>query len=255
MCDLAILLELATSVALDAGQAIETDGEMYRNVEQDLERDVKIKADRELESIIVKRLLRETQYPVLSEESGYLGGMKTSQGYYWIVDPLDGSLNFSRGIPINCISIALWEKMDPKLGVVYDFNRGELFSGLVGEGAWLNGKPIKVSEISEKSRAVLFTGFPVSTDFSRNSLLDFVQNVKLYKKIRLLGSAALSLAYVASGKGDAYIENDIKLWDVAAGIGLVKAAGGRVECIPSRGGNVFKVWAGNQNIVALGTGR
>ncbi len=234
------------SVASDAAQTIEEDREMRQNVEQDLARDVKVRADRELDAAIVSRLLKETPYPVLSEESGCLGGEKTSSDYRWIVDPLDGSLNFSRGIPINCISIALWKGMEPKLGVVYDFNRGELFSGVVGEGAWLNGKPIRVSEIGEKSRAVLCTGFPIATDFSKKSILDFVEQIRAYKKIRLLGSAALSLAYVACGRADAYMENDIKIWDVAAGIAIVEGSGGVVCYTQTSSENILRVQATNR---------
>jgi len=233
-------------VSSDAAKVIDKVGVKYRDVEKELIRDVKIRADRELESIILNRLLGETSYPVLSEESGYLGGDKTSSDYRWIVDPLDGSLNFSRGIPINCISIALWKGLAPKLGVIYDFNRSEIFSGVVGEGAWLNGKPINVSGIDEKSCAVLCTGFPVATDFSKTSLLDFVEKIRMYKKIRLLGSAALSLAYVACGRADVYAENDIKIWDVAAGIALVKAAGGNVDILNlDRTGSTLNIAAAN----------
>ncbi|NQV02149.1 MAG: inositol monophosphatase, partial [Bacteroidia bacterium] len=129
MPDLSVLLSLAQDIAEDAVRIIEKDINKYQKVEQDLERDVKVLADRGLESVIVKRLLEEAQYPVLSEEAGFLGGSNKNTDYRWIVDPLDGSLNFSRGIPINCISIALWKGMEPLLGVVCDFNRDETFSG------------------------------------------------------------------------------------------------------------------------------
>lgn len=246
MIELSTLLNFAISVALSVADTLEKDREMHQNVEQDLPRDVKVGADREFESIIVDRLLRETPYSVLSEESGYFGREKTNAGYRWIIDPLDGSLNFSRGIPINCISIALWKGMEPRLGVVYDFNRKELFSGVVGKGAWLNGKAIKVSEVCEKSKAVLCTGFPVATDFSRASLLDLIEQIRLYKKIRLFGSAALSLAYVSCGRADVYIENDIKIWDVAAGIAIVKAAEGTVKYENTGIENIYRVRASNQ---------
>lgn len=246
MPDLSILLSLAQGIAENAAQIIEEDIHKYQKVEQDLERDVKVLADKRLESVIVKRLLEESQYPVLSEEAGFLGGSNKNTDYRWIVDPLDGSLNFSRGIPINCISIALWKGMEPLLGVVYDFNRDETFSGLVGRGAWLNRTPIMTSKITEKSKAVLCTGFPVSTDFSKKSLLNFIEAIREYKKIRLLGSAALSLAYVASGRADIYLENDIKIWDVAAGIAVVKASGGVVKYNTTGKENIFRVKASNQ---------
>lgn len=246
MPNLSSFLNLARDIAENAARIFEEDGSKYQSVEQDLERDVKILADRRLESIIVKRLLKESPYPILSEESGYLRGRSGDTAYRWIVDPLDGSLNFLRRIPLSCISIALWNGLEPILGVIYDFNREDSFLGIVGEGAWLNGKPIMVSKINKESKAVLCTGFPVSTDFSQKSLLDFIEDIREYKKIRLLGSAALSLAYVACGRADVYMENDIKIWDVAAGIALVKAAGGMVKYTPTGKKNIYRVKASNQ---------
>ena len=149
-----------------------------------------------------------------------------------------------------CISIALWRGMHPLLGVVYDFNRDETFAGIDGKGAWLNGRPIRVSDVVKTSKAVVCTGFPISTDFSKEGLVHFVQTVKRFKKIRMLGSAALSLAYVSCGKADCYQEDDIRIWDVAAGIVLVKAAGGAIEMRPSGKGNAFHVRAaGNRSLL------
>ena len=246
MPDLSALLSLAQNIAENAFRIIEKDINKFRKIEEDLERDVKILADKKLESFIIKQLLEKSQYPVLSEEAGFLEGRDKNKDYRWIVDPLDGSFNFSHAIPISCISVALRKGMEPLLGVVYDFNHHETFSGLVGEGAWLSKNPIMTSEITEKSKAVLCTGFPVSTDFSKKSLLDFIEAIREYKKIRLLGSAALSLAYVACGRADVYLENDIKIWDVAAGIALVKAAGGKVQYRPTGKENIFIVRASNQ---------
>lgn len=248
MPDSFILLKLAQDIAENAIRVFKKDVTKYRGVEKNLARDVKVMADKSLEAIIVKRLIKESPYPILTEESGFLGNKGKNSNYYWIVDPLDGSFNFSRGIPISCISIALWIRMEPLLGIVYDFNRDETFSGLVGEGAWLNKEPIMISKTSRKSNAVLCTGFPVSTNFSQQSLLDFVEDIKKYKKIRLFGSAALSLAYVACGRADIYSENNIKVWDVAAGIALVKAAGGIVHYRPRSKKNVFSVVASNQSL-------
>lgn len=248
MPDLSALLNLAQNIAENAFRIIEKDINKFRKVEEYLERDVKILADKKLESFIIKQLLEKSQYPVLSEEAGFLERRDKNKDYRWIVDPLDGSFNFSHSIPLNCISVALWKGMEPLLGVVYDFNHHETFSGLVGEGAWLSKNPIMTSEITEKSKAVLCTGFPVSTDFSKKSLLDFIEAIREYKKIRLLGSAALSLAYVACGRADVYLENDIKIWDIAAGIALVKAAGGKVQYCPTGKEHIFRVKASSQYI-------
>ena len=142
------------------------------------------------------------------------------------MDPLDGSLNYSREIPLNCISIALWKGDQPVLGVIYDYNHDSLLKGIVGEGAYLNDESIKVSDIDDKSKSIITTGFPVYTSFEDASLLDFIKTIQSYKKVRLLGSAALSLSLVAKGSVEAYTESNIAFWDVAAGIALVKAAGG-----------------------------
>lgn len=227
--ELQYLLDLAQRVAKSSLPIVEKDRSAMKRVEQDLRRDVKIVADRELDAHITRQLRKESVFPILSEEKGVVTSKKKSQEYRWIVDPLDGSLNFSRGLPFCCISIGLWKEMDPLLGVVYDFNRDEIFAGIVGKGAWVNGKPIKVSEVTEKSKAVLCTGLPADSDFTKESLRGFVKSARRFKKARLLGSAALSLAYVSCGRADFYEENNIRIWDVAAGLALVKAAGGAIN--------------------------
>lgn len=229
--------KIAKQAAIEAGSYLKNKQTSLKAVQTNARRDVKIKADRHSENMVVKALRSHTSFPILTEESGLIpteAGTDESTGttdYQWILDPLDGSLNYSREIPTCCISIALYLKMEPVLGVIYDFNHQELFSGIVGTGAWLNKQSICVGTVKEKKEAILCTGFPVNTDFSSKALLSFVENVRDYKKIRLLGSAALSLAYVAAGRADAYEEKDIKLWDVAAGIALLRAAGGSVRLI------------------------
>jgi len=240
------LHDLAVNVAKDAVGELRVSGGAYREVEKNLPRDVKVLGDRKLEKLIVAKLVESSGYPVLAEEKGLTGEKEGHEGFWWIVDPLDGSLNFSRGIPISCVSIGLWRSMEPLLGVVYDFNRNEVFSGMVGKGAWVNGYPMQVSKVVENQNAVLCTGFPVGTDFSQKPLLSFVTKIREFKKIRLLGSAAISLAYVACGKADIYMENDIKIWDVAAGLALVKAAGGVVQYSRTDLENGLKVKATNK---------
>lgn len=191
-------------------------------------RDVKHEADMASERAILKTLDENNfDYPILSEESRTIAGLSEDHPS-WVIDPLDGTLNYSMDIGLSCISIALW-KQNPILGVVYDFNRNELFLGIVGDGAWCNDNSLEMSDLREKEKAVLATGFPVNRDFSANSLKEFLENIIHFKKIRLFGSAALSLAYVACGRVDAYVEEDIMFWDVAAGVALVQAAGGFVQ--------------------------
>ena len=169
-------------------------------------------------------------------------------GYQWIVDPLDGSLNFSRSIPICCISIALWKGVEPLLGVIYDFNRDECFVGLVNSKCELNKKEITTSNVKEKYKAILATGFPTNTDFTQNELQKIVIDIQQFKKIRLLGSAALSLAYVACGRVDYYYEN-IKIWDVAAGLALIKSLGGVVHFTKPKNDMTLTVQASNPYIL------
>ena len=247
--DLYNSLDISVNVAKEAALSIPPD--IDRSVTTDLGRDVKVKADTYLNKIIIERLTEKSPYPVLSEEEDFSKNRLTGNGYLWIVDPLDGSLNFSRSIPLCCISIALWKEMEPLIGVVYDFNRDEMFTGMVGEGAWLNGKQINIRNVEDKNNAILCTGFPVNTDFSDKALLDFVRDVQSYKKIRLLGSAALSLAYVASGRADIYHEKDIAIWDVAAGIAIVKASGGNVQFNPSKDENRLIVKAANNLLLSV----
>lgn len=244
--ELNTILSVAVSTAHDAGSYIKEHTANLHDVKCDLLRDVKVEADAKIEEFIVESLLRQSDFPIISEESGLHQNKSSDDGYRWIVDPLDGSFNFSKSIPLCCISIGFWRDMEPVLGVVYDFNRNETFTGIANDGAWLNGMAIKVGEANELAKAVLCTGFPVSTCFSTEALLSFVENIRDFKKVRLFGSAALSLAYVACGRADYYKENDIKLWDVAAGLALVKSAGGSIKYTMPSTENTLNVDASNE---------
>jgi myo-inositol-1(or 4)-monophosphatase len=248
------LLEIAKHAASEAGQFLVSCPPESRFVEKHLLRDSKLLADRESEKIILDVLSSQSDYSILTEERGLVqnSSKPASNDPFWVVDPLDGSVNFSRYMPMCCTSIGLWSGSDPILGVVYDFNRGEIFSSVANSNASLDGKHIKVSETSNIQDAILCTGFPVNTDFSNRSLSDFVKHISDYKKIRLMGSAALSLAYVACGRVDSYIEEDIMLWDVAAGLALILGAGGSFDLSPGRHKWSYKVYASNNNITNNG---
>ena len=154
------------------------------------------------------------------------GGGK-SDSLQWIIDPLDGTANYFRGLDQCCVSIALLDGSDALIGIIYNFNTNDIYSAVKGHGAFLNDLPIKVSDITEKNKASLTTGFPASE--SLESSIEFLEGLKEWKKIRMFGSAALSCAYVASGKCDYYAEKGVYLWDFAAGICLVNEAGGNVR--------------------------
>jgi myo-inositol-1(or 4)-monophosphatase len=224
-------LDLAKRAARDAGARLRVAIADKQTVLMEDVKDIKLQADRDAEARILD-MLRESPYPVLAEDSGEHGALAGDEPF-WVVDPLDGTLNFSRGLPICCVSIALSVGDAPFLGVIYDFNRDELFSGVVGEGAWLNDAPMRVSDISEAMRGTLSGGFPVGFDYDEAGMASFLAILRRFRKLRLLGSAALSLAYVASGRIDAYFEDDIMYWDIAAGVALVKAAGGHAYMKPS----------------------
>jgi myo-inositol-1(or 4)-monophosphatase len=189
-----------------------------------IEREIKLSTDVELDVFFRNYLETNTKIPVYSEESL---GCSPLKGKCWIVDPLDGSLNFYRSIPFYSSSIALWEDGAPLLGFIYDYVHDEFYCGVIGHGSSLNGKAIKVSTVA-RGDGIKATGIPSHTKIS-DSLNMFEDSLNSYKKLRWLGCASLSLAYVACGKVDAYEEKGIKIWDVAAGIALVRAAGGRAE--------------------------
>lgn len=223
-------LELAKQAALAAGSFLQ---KADRNdILSTKGRDIKHRADLNSENIILSFLKQNSDYAFLAEESGKHGAVSRNVPL-WIIDPLDGTLNYSRLISFCCVSIALWQGNSPLLGVIYDFNHNDLFYGIPAQGAWLNGVRIYSSTVKHRKHAVLATGFPVNRDFSDNSLFDFIADVQNFKKIRLFGSAALSLAYVACGRVDAYREEDIMFWDVAAGIALVEASNGYVKHLSS----------------------
>lgn len=213
------LLIVAENAARAAGVAL---GIHRTEVLKNVGKDIKISADLFANSIVIEHL-RKTNISLLSEEAE---NHDFSLDFQWVIDPLDGSINFLRGIPNSAISISLVKRGEPVLGVVYDFNRDEMYSGIIGKGAWMNGNAIAVSDKVEKSDAIIMTGFPSYTNYSTEALEKYISNIQSFKKVRLIGSASLSLAYVACGKADAYYERDIKIWDVAAGLALVKAAGG-----------------------------
>jgi len=220
-------LPLAIRAAKAGGALLRGRGEEGLVVVSDAGRDVKLEADRRAEARIVETLRGESDLPVLSEECGPLGLL--GEGPFWVIDPLDGTFNFQRGIPFCCVAVGLMLGEEPLVGVIYDFDREELFTAVQGGGAWLDERPIRVSAVGEPRRAVLSTGWPTHGDFSDAGLSRLLRRIQRFKKVRMLGSAALSMAYVACGRLDAYAENGAMLWDVAAGAAIVRAAGGHVS--------------------------
>ncbi len=154
---------------------------------------------------------------------------KTGPEFNWIIDPLDGTTNFIHGIPTFAISIALQRGEDLVSGVVYEINRDEMFYAWEGGGAYLTGKPIRVSGATDISSTLLATGFPYY-DFERQEqyLQAFSELMRSCHGLRRIGSAAVDLAYVAAGRFDGFFEYNLNAWDVAAGALIVQEAGGKV---------------------------
>jgi myo-inositol-1(or 4)-monophosphatase len=217
------LLAIATRAAEAAGKALRTHRAEWGVIAGEYGREVKIDADKRAEEMILAALEATAPYPVISEEAGWVNA-GDRQGYVWAVDPLDGSVNYLRGYPHCAVSIALLSQSAPVLGVVDCFLLGERFTGVVGQGAWLNGATISVSDIDTPASGILQTGVPARA--SPETMALFETRLKSWRKVRMMGSAATALAYVAAGRADAFRESGSMIWDVAAGCALVKAAGG-----------------------------
>jgi len=220
-------LDLAITTSIKAGDYLRERKDII--VDSDAGKDIKLNSDRLSEAIIIESL-SSSGIPILTEEGGYIGD---ESDCYWIIDPLDGTMNYYKGLDdFTCVSIALWDKTEPVLGVINRFRSGEIFTGILGGDAKLNGKPIKPSEVEEVKNAVMATGFPPHRDYSEDSLKDYIYQVQRFKKVRMLASGALQAVFVACGRIDAYFEDEIMLWDIAAAWAIVKAAGGAVYYEP-----------------------
>ncbi|MGH8028459.1 MAG: inositol monophosphatase family protein [Arenimonas sp.] len=207
----------------------------------------------EVDAAAEKEIIRELRkaYPdaaILAEESGAMGKGK----HTFVIDPLDGTSNYLRGLPHFCVSIALVENGEPIAGVVFDPLRNELFTASKGGGAVLNDKKIRVADRKDLNGALLVTGFPPRERARLAPQLETIrQLLDTAEDIRRTGSAALDLAYVACGRCDAYFEAGIKPWDIAAGMLLVRESGGRVSDFRGRGEKILEagqIVAGNQKI-------
>jgi myo-inositol-1(or 4)-monophosphatase len=216
-------LEIAKSAALLAGAYIKDQQNKDLEILLNEGRDIKLQVDVDAEKIIKDYIVAKSSFPILAEESGASNQLNE---FYWVVDPLDGTSNFLRNIPISCVSIALMKNIEPILGVIFDFNNDDLYFAHHKSKAYLNDFELSVSLTALKSDATLVTGIPAKKNYSDEEFKNMISDFQSWKKIRMIGSAAMASVYVASGKADAYSENGIFLWDVAAGAAIVKAAGG-----------------------------
>jgi myo-inositol-1(or 4)-monophosphatase len=166
------------------------------------------------------------EHYILSEEAGKI--VQESE-YKWIIDPIDGTINFAHGIPLNCVSIGIEHKGEMILGCVYNPHMNEMFIAEKGKGAFLNDRPIKVSNQQHALNACLVTGFPYTyLDMPNGPLEIFERFIRKGVPVRRLGSAAIDLCWVAAGRFDGFYEHKLEAWDSAAGFLMVEEAGGKV---------------------------
>lgn len=187
-------------------------------------------ADQQAEALIAARLKKAfPEFGLLAEEAGESPNPAASEAM-WVVDPLDGTTNFAHRLPIFAVSIALWEKGKPVLGVVYHPALKELFWAVRGEGAFLNKKKMAVSRTADPNAALLSTGFPYDLRQSRENNLDyFAAFATRVRAIRRMGAAALDIAWTAAGRFDGFWELKLFPWDLAAAVLLVSEAGGKLS--------------------------
>lgn len=224
------LLDIATEAALSAGAKL---NDYYGNLQQVREKDTPgdliTEADLASEKIIIDLLQRHCpDIPIHAEESGQLGG-KADNPLLWMIDPLDGTVNYAHGYPMFSVSIALLYHDHPIVGVVYNPYRAELFRAAEGSGATLNRKPIHVSTTKKLQNSLLVTGFAYDRRETKdNNYVEFCCLTHKTQGVRRGGSAALDLTDVACGRLDGYWERGIQPWDMSAGICILREAGGYV---------------------------
>lgn len=195
-------------------------------------------ADHAAEKAIIE-VIRSSfpEHQVLAEETGELVQDST---YKWIIDPIDGTVNFAHGIPLNCVSIGIEYEGEMILGAVYNPHMNEFFLAEKGKGSTLNDQPIRVSEETQAMKSCLVTGFPYTYINMPNGPLDiFERFIRRGVPVRRLGSAAIDLCWVAAGRFDGFYEHKLEPWDSAAGYLIVEEAGGKVT---DHEGNKFSVY-------------
>ncbi len=240
-------LELATQAALEAGQLIRQNFGSDATVDEATHHDIKLALDKESQDLITGILLGACPGDALYGEEGLAGNQDSER--QWIVDPIDGTVNFFYGIPHFCVSIALRIAGEIVVGVIHDPMVGETWTVEKGGPAMLNGRPIQVSKRVDLAESILYVGCGKDEEALRTGVERFHRASLRARKMRMMGSAALGMAYIASGRIDGYIESRISLWDIAAGQLLVETAGGKVDLTPVPGyADAWSIVASNGKI-------
>ncbi len=192
--------------------------------------DLKLHLDKESQELITREILSQHPHDALLGEEG--DSVSEGADYEWIIDPIDGTVNFFYSIPIFCVSIALRYRGELVLGCVYDPMQDECYTAQRGGGAYCNDKPIRVSTRDEMAQAVIFVGHGRHDGSGEAGLRLFAHLSAQVRKVRILGSAALTLCYIAAGRFDLYIEQLIHIWDFAAAQVILEEAGGALHFTP-----------------------
>lgn len=224
------MLYIAIEAAKEAGKFLKKNLGKVRNIDlkSGQDRNIVTDLDKKSEELIMEIIKKHyPNHDILAEESGSEFGKKS--GYKWIIDPLDGTTNFTHALPIFCVSIGLEKNGELIAGVIYDPNLDELYTAEKGRGAFLNGRRLRISQINSLKNSLLVTGFPYNiTENPGHCIEHFVNFLLSAQAIRRMGSAALDLAYVAAGRYDGFWEVNLNPWDMAAGVLLVREAGGKI---------------------------
>ncbi|MGH2567481.1 MAG: inositol monophosphatase family protein [Bacteroidota bacterium] len=222
------MIQVAIEAAVDAGRFLKRNIGRIKHIDRKLGQETNLvtEIDRKAEEMIIEKIRkRYHHHDFLGEE---FGGHEKKSEFKWIIDPLDGTTNFTHGLPIFCVSVGLERRGELILGVVYDPNFDELFTAEKGRGSFLNNRRLHVSNTKRLGESLLVTGFPYDIGSKTDSIVVHFENfLKEAQAVRRLGSAALDLCYVAAGRFDGYWEHSLNPWDMAAGVLLVQEAGGK----------------------------
>jgi len=254
-------LKIAVRAAQAAGELMRRNLRAAKRINSVTQHDIKLELDVRCQKLIEKTLRSAFPHIAILGEEGVLGDVEAEQR--WVVDPIDGTVNFTYGIPHCCVSIALQVRQvsgsksrapgssqpdagyETVVGVVYDPFCDELWTAIRGRKAYLNGEIIRVSKRRRLDEAIISVGFAKHKSTLNQMVPVLNRLVHRVRKIRIMGAAALAMTYVASGRMDAYVESGIRLWDIAAGGLILECAGGDFWREPMAGEHKYRIMANN----------
>jgi myo-inositol-1(or 4)-monophosphatase len=246
-------LACAVAAAQAAGKLMRANLRATKKINQTTRHDIKLELDVRCQKLIEQALRRAFPRVAVLGEEGVSGDPKA--GFRWVIDPIDGTVNFTYGIPHCCVSIAFQQRSpksvrryDTLVGVVYDPFCDEMFTAIRGQPARLNGRIIHASRRRTLGESIVSIGFAKSRATLRVGLPLFHKLIRRVRKVRMMGAAALGIAYVASGRFDAYLEFGLRLWDIAAGGLILECAGGDFFHEPVNGPHTYRLVANNGHL-------